>query len=673
MSMWPLKLSKKVEIFSLLLIAVGILSCALWVFLPTLPYPFQFDDYSNVIFNRGIRHLRNPAVFWENITLRNRPLTALTYAFNYHWSGLSLSVFRFWNISLHFLNAGLLGILFFKLFSTQGKLVKGRSGIFGSILVAGIFLLHPLATDTTIYITGRASLLALFFPLLALLIYFSSFPIWIRVPAFWGLMLLGVLSKESAVVFFLMVVIFHLWMRRNLFELFGFLFPLLPGALYFWKTKANYLEGAWSGYFFLQGDLSVRTFWEHLQVSVSLWPKILALFFAPSLQSVDHDLNWEYVNSYWMVGVFLWAIFFSILFINFKRPRAWQLPILWLFVSLLITNSIFPTLDPLSERHFYVAIPWIAMAFVLWIPQKPKGLAVVGIAVLFFLAFSAKKRAADWESPLKLWTSAYKLYPEKFRVRFNLSRAIRRETGDIAESFRMHWGYLGTQGFLATTYHRQMDLMRFLMSQWEAISREERLKLEVNNVWQEIIVNGAALSRARGIPTGWIEWKRKKLKAGDERVMAIISILEAKKLAQLPGQERTALEVLSVVIEQQKKDHHPYWIEEEMLGNLYLSLGRKEEALRHLVRAARIYKVFKRFPRELHFKIYDLFWERGDWARASDAMGELVRVFSDDTEVRELYWKALEKAGHANALSQAKHLSFYRGNPLSKEKEIIRP
>jgi len=671
--MLPPKVNRKFELFFLSLLSIAIFVAGLWIFTPTLSYPFQFDDFSNVVFNRAIRHLGNPAVFWENITLRNRSFTAFTYALNYYWAGLSLSAFRSWNIGIHFANAFLLGGLFYQLFSQQGKLVKGRSGALGSILVAGIFLLHPLATDTTIYITGRASLLAVFFPLLALLIYFSSFPLIFRTFAFWGLMLLGILSKESAVVFFAMVGIFHLWRRRPLLELFAFLFPLLPGAIYFWSTKATYLRGAWSGYFYLQGDLSVRTFWEHLQVSVSLWPKILTLFFVPTLQSLDHDLRWDDVNAHWKNGALLWAVFFVVLFWNIKRPKTWQMPILWLFLSLLTTNSIFPTLDPLSERHFYVAIPWLAMAFVLWLPNSKRVLSFGGILLLVFLTIGAHGRAREWESSLKLWTSAHKLYPEKFRIRFNLARAMRRDGGDTVEAFRLYWDYLGKDGFLVAPYQRQMEVIRFLIAQWDRVSAEEKVKIEVKNSWHEIVWKGASLEKAKTIPEDWKRWKQSRATDLDERQKTIVSILEVKKLVRIPEGKRKALRILKEILDGQKKDHHPYWVEDEILGDLYLSEGKINEALFHFNRAARIFKVFKRFPRELHLKIYRIYWEQGDWIRASDALGELVRLLSDDVEVRALYVQALKKMESVNASSQAKHLSFYERQILQKEKEIIRP
>ena len=140
------------EIFGwciLLVIVYGILR-------EVLSAPFVFDDIPNIVQNRSIRYLLHPRIFFENLTARMRPLTSASYAWNYWRAGLTLSEFRHTNIFLHFLNATLLWIWLRKIHPWAW---------WGAVL----FLVHPIAADTSIYLTARSSLLCLCFIWLAIL------------------------------------------------------------------------------------------------------------------------------------------------------------------------------------------------------------------------------------------------------------------------------------------------------------------------------------------------------------------------------------------------------------------------------------------------------------------------------------------------------------------------
>ena len=121
--------------------------------------------------------------------------------------------------------------------------------------------------------------------------------------------------------------------------------------------------------------------------------------------------------------------------------------------------------------------------------------------------------------------------------------------------------------------------------------------------------------------------------------------------------------------------HFPYWTARETLGDLYLRAKRENEAVKQYELAAYQYKVFKRFPRELQMKLYSVFRDRGDLHRASDAIGELIRVRTDDPELRRLYADLLKERRDIHATRQAREADFYTRHAVgpTDDRELLRP
>jgi hypothetical protein len=140
----------------LLLFLLGSAGLVVAIYWQSLSYPFQFDDFSNIVHNRSIRYLEHPRILMEHAQSRPRPLTSLTYAVNYKLSGLSLSSYRLGNLLLHWLNGLLVALLFLQWFRGRRQSGRGGSGAGGR----GIFLAYPLAVDGVV-ISIRALLSAL--------------------------------------------------------------------------------------------------------------------------------------------------------------------------------------------------------------------------------------------------------------------------------------------------------------------------------------------------------------------------------------------------------------------------------------------------------------------------------------------------------------------------------
>ncbi|XP_067669520.1 protein O-mannosyl-transferase TMTC4-like [Haliotis asinina] len=147
---------------------------------------FVLDDYVAILNNKDVLP-ETPFTdifvhdFWGNkLNYRShksyRPLTTITYRWNYAWAGsMQPEGFHFVNIILH----GLVSVIFLAVFSVlmSGYQVDQESArpVFASpraaLLCAVLFAVHPIHTESVAGIVGRADLLCALTFLLSFLLY----------------------------------------------------------------------------------------------------------------------------------------------------------------------------------------------------------------------------------------------------------------------------------------------------------------------------------------------------------------------------------------------------------------------------------------------------------------------------------------------------------------------
>ena len=148
----------------------------------SLAGPFVFDDPSSITENSTIRHLWP---LWDvlatpqaNVTVQGRPMLNLSFAFNYAVSGADVWSYHVLNLAIH-LAAGLtlFGIVRRTLTGTPGGVhsaafrpVSGERSVrepvatMLGLMVALLWTLHPLQTESVTYVVQRAeSLMGLFY------------------------------------------------------------------------------------------------------------------------------------------------------------------------------------------------------------------------------------------------------------------------------------------------------------------------------------------------------------------------------------------------------------------------------------------------------------------------------------------------------------------------------
>lgn len=158
------------------------------------------DDRDAIIGLLDIEHVDLKSVFLPKSVNGGyyRPLIAISYLIDKFVWGLEPRIMHFENIIFHLVNVVLLFFVATELMRNEVSKKK-----YLPLITALLFAVHPLATESVNWISGRTDLLVGIFLLLStyILIKFRNQRRWWYWPAITGCLLLGMFAKETAVAF----------------------------------------------------------------------------------------------------------------------------------------------------------------------------------------------------------------------------------------------------------------------------------------------------------------------------------------------------------------------------------------------------------------------------------------------------------------------------------------
>lgn len=210
-TMWPADLKRTILIAGLM----GMLTVAL--FSPAIGYGFlNYDDDAYVYENSHVLKGLNSSGIKYALTTCDigtwAPLTWISYECDTTVLGRPASSYHATNILLHAAAGALLFV----------ALQLMRQSLWVSVTVAALFLVHPLRTESVVWISERKDVLCAFFWMLGLVAYwaYAQKPNWRR----WALVFLcfvaGLMSKMMMVTFPFVLLLLDCW-PLNRFDLNG--------------------------------------------------------------------------------------------------------------------------------------------------------------------------------------------------------------------------------------------------------------------------------------------------------------------------------------------------------------------------------------------------------------------------------------------------------------------
>lgn len=320
------------------------------VYLPSLGYPFQFDDYNVIVDNPAVHSLD---AWWRSMP-GIRPLLKLSYALNWALAP-SPFAFRLVNVALHAANALLVYLLL-------SELARRRAlPPLLPLLVAALFAVHPIQTEAVTYICGRSVSLMAFFYLLSLLAWLVAARTrqpglkWLSALAF----LCAFLTRETAII-----LPAALWIAAHAGtpapplrdiaapapSLHAYRWPLgiAIAALAFLLALPDYRE-------FFSVAFAHRAPLDNLALQVDAVYVLTGHLLMPSLMNIDPVLPPSDWTATLAAQAGLLALVAALAALALRRRSFAGFCALWYLLHLAPTNSVVPRLDAFNDRQLYLS------------------------------------------------------------------------------------------------------------------------------------------------------------------------------------------------------------------------------------------------------------------------------------------------------------------------------
>ena len=483
-----------------------ILSILTWItYFNTLNNEFVFDDLILIQGNETLPFLKN---IYNIITVNEhsyRPVRALSYAIDYHFSGLNPFSYHISNIVYHIINCFLVYLI------TLSMLSNRATAFFAAI----IFAVHPIHTDSVTYIAGRRDILFTLFYLIG----FYTFIKYRKSQRYYLLLfsmaayLLSMGSKEMGVTLPAIFLIYDLinnlphetkklrsqditkalkkiWVQSKYFYSIFFMGAL---AFIYYKIFINSPSQQKEYY----GDSVLVTF---LTVGKIIVHYIKLLLFPVNLIA-DYSYDAFPLSS----SFFEWSTLFSfiLLFLTLciilkmlSKNRWIAFGGIWFFTTLLPVCHIIPHHELLAEHYLYLpSYGFCLIAAILFTSQIENNrhsafiyFSLFCIIVLFSLRIIDRNR--DWKDGMTLWSKTVRSVPRCARAQNNLgAEYIKSGDGDYKEAMphleaalQIKPDYAEAYNNLGLVYKEQGSYDQATQSFAKAIKYKKRYFEAINNI-----------------------------------------------------------------------------------------------------------------------------------------------------------------------------------------------
>jgi len=408
--------------------------------------PFIFDDDEVIAENPNIRSLwplRHAMSAPPQSAAAGRPVLSLSLAISYRFSGLDPWGYHAFNLGVHILAAlTLFGVVRRTLSSRRLRTRFGPASVPLATVIALIWAVHPLQTESVTYIVQRAESMMGLFYLLTLYCAVRGFDS--ARPAAWAFTAfvacsLGMATKEVMVTAPILVIVYDRLFIANSFrqalERRGLLYGLLAaGWIVLAALVATGPRSETAGFGIEQvtaleyAGSQFAVILHYLRLAV--WPDPLCLAY-----------GWLPPETFWQVVPPMFAILAigvaSI--IALKRSSPWGYLGAWFFLILAPSSSIIPIADLAFEHRMYlplaavcafvVAVVYLALDWLRRQARLPARAATVlgillAVGVVSAMTVGTIQRNGDYRTAVSIWQDVVNKRPENRRGHNNLAGAL---------------------------------------------------------------------------------------------------------------------------------------------------------------------------------------------------------------------------------------------------------
>jgi tetratricopeptide (TPR) repeat protein len=429
-----------------------IIAAGIWAYHNSFQGPFILDDVGTILKNPTIRHVWP---IWETLsppqggtTVEGRPIINLSLAINYAVNGFHVWGYHLVNLAIH-IAAGLalLGIVRRTLLQPPLRQRFGMAALPLALVIAVIWVVHPLQTESVTYVVQRAeSMMGLFY---LLTLYCAIRGAESDSPTIWYVLsiascLLGMASKEVMVSAPLIVLLYdrtfvtgafaEAWRRRWRLYLALAATWILLGYLVI--TTGNRGGSAGTGTGMAWPAYALTQFWAvgHY-LRLSLWPHPLVFDYGTVLANrVGEVLPGALIVTALLIGTL----------VAVRRWPSVGFLGAWFFAILAPTSSVLPVASQtIAEHRMYLPSAAVIAMVVVGAFEIGKGLShrrqaavlgwVASVSVVVLFTFLTIQRNRDYNSALTIWQDTVEKRPNNARAHNDLGITL-AQLGKVQEA-----------------------------------------------------------------------------------------------------------------------------------------------------------------------------------------------------------------------------------------------
>ena len=374
---------------------------------------FLIDDNFYIVNNVHVRDLKDIPFFFTNRSATTfarlqgdiyRPLTPLSFAIDYSFWKLNSFGYHLTNVLSHSFNVILLFLFLWLAFKD----------VFLAFFASAFFASHPIQTEVVAYISGRPSVLFLFFYLLALIFYVLFLERSKKIYLIYSLIfyLASLFSKEMAITLPLILIAYDIhFFNKDPFRKKVYRYaPYIILTIFFVFTRSIVLKkvsqcGWWGGSPYYTFLTMSRVLIEYLKLLIS--PLRLCAFY-------EIDISTSICESRVLAALASLMVLVIALPVIFKRSRITCFCICWFFITLLPVSNMIPLRALMAERFLYLPSIGFSVLLALFIekiqkasvwPSARTGRAIgIWIATILIILYSVRTmiRNEDWKDPMTI-------------------------------------------------------------------------------------------------------------------------------------------------------------------------------------------------------------------------------------------------------------------------------
>ena len=419
---------------------------------------FVFDDMAMIVRNPSIRHLLDLPTLWH--AFNTRFIVGLSLALNYFLGAENVFGYHLFNTLVHVFNSFWVYGLVVLTLNTPKLKDRFKDPSVPAFLTALLFLCHPIQTQAVTYIWQRATSLAAFFYLGALVCYirarlgnnsFKYFNLCI------AMTVLGMLTKEIVFTLPLAVLLYEgMFLGGIGFEtktrtvVWGILLGtmlIIPGTMvqadartlglvrpnniYFKSSDPHEtLIQKWSRMSRTESAQKMPRH-EFLLTQINVLRTYLRLFLLPVGQNTDYDYPRArsifepatFLSFLLLAGFLGWGIYLR------KRYPLPAFGIFWFFLNLAIESTVAQE-NFIFEHRLYLPMTGLSVFFVVggfeFFKNNPRRWTILLCLLAACYSFLTYQRNFVWKDEITLWEDAVKKSPHKARPYNNRGYAYQK-------------------------------------------------------------------------------------------------------------------------------------------------------------------------------------------------------------------------------------------------------